>query len=199
MSERLPPIMLEALYGDDFEHDALDKLVRIARSYIELALADGGSVAERSRDMAAAVELLEVAGEEILRNHEAPLAEPWSFGRLEGRRAAAMVLGSVERPGGLPDLMAMDLSLHVGDPADSSTEPVRSTYERQRIELKVEGDCIFNVSEAEFEDLPLGRYTHVGLWSGSRLIAGFELGRHAVIPEGDSLSIASGSLKLRVR
>lgn len=201
MSDKLPAIMLEALYGDDFEHDALDKLVRIARSYLELAVDDAASVSQRARDIAAAVEILEVAGEEILRRRDAPMAEPWAYGHLEGRRAAAMILGSIERPGDIPELMVFELSLHVGDPADPTTEPTKSTYRRQRVELRFDGDRVGNVGEAVFNDLPLGKYTHVGLWSQTgRLVMGFELaGQGELVPDGDHLSIEEGALRLAVK
>lgn len=201
MSDRLPAIMLEALYGDDFEHDALDKLVRIARSYLELAVDENASVSQRARDMAAAIEILEVAGEEILCRRDAPMAEPWGYGHLEGRRAAAMVLGSVERPGDRPELMVFELSIHVGDPADSTTEPTKSTYQRQRVELHVNSDRVESLGKVVFNDLPLGRYTHVGLWSQTgRLVMGFSLGGSGIhASDGDSISIEEGSLRLAVK
>jgi hypothetical protein len=201
MSAKLPAIMLEALYGDDFEHGALDKLVRIARSYLELAVDEGASVSQRARDMAAAVEILEVAGEEILRCRDAPMAESWGYGHLEGRRASAMVLRTLERPGEIPELMVFDISLHVGDPSDPSTEPTKSTYRRQQVELRFDGDRVENVNKAVFGDLPLGRYTHVGLWSTSsgRLVFGFELSSPVITRGGDAVSVEDGALRLAVK
>jgi hypothetical protein len=197
MSEPVPPIMLEELYGEDFEHELLDRLLRVARSYLELAIDETASVADRARSMGAAYQLLDLASVESLHRDAAPLKEPWDVGIIEGHRAAAMVMRSLDPPGWAAEsaLGDFELSLHGPD----GTEVSGGDYKRQAVRfVPTEPDATewTNENDVLFHGLPQCVVKRVYTWWRGRTLHEFDTTETLVV-HGDSVGWKAGFFILR--
>jgi hypothetical protein len=180
MSEPVPPIMLEELYGEDFEHELLDRLLRVARSYLELAIDETASVADRARSMGAAYQLLDLASVESLHRDAAPLKEPWDVGIIEGHRAAAMVMRSLDPPGW-------------------AAESALGDYVRQAVRFVPTGPDATEWTNEDivlFHDLPECIVKRVDTWWRGRTLHEFDT-LPTLVTEGDSVGWKAGFFILR--
>ena len=193
----VPAIMLEELYGEDFQHELLDKLLRIARSYLELAVEDGASVADRARSMAAALQLIDLAGDEILDRTRAPLKEPWDVGVFEGYRAAAMVMRSVDAPGWQQDTVLGEFELSLHDP--DGNEISGGNYTRLAVRFVPtgpDGKEWTNEYEISWSGLPHCVVKRVDTWWRGRSLHAFDIEPTEVLPD-ERVTLDAGYLILR--
>lgn len=199
MTENIPAIMLEALYGDDFEHTLLDKLIRVSRSYLDLASAPDASVAQRTTDIAAAIEILEVAGREVLERQHEPMDKPWEIGTIQGLQASMMFLRTLERP--TPASVTFQVSLHDGDPRDPLTEVGQakpSGYERQEVTFVMKDGALANRDEIQWVDMPACMVTACGIWAGQRFVLPVLLANANRVDKANFVHLPAGQLALSV-
>lgn len=196
MTDTVPPIMLEELYGEDFEHELLDRMLRVARSYLELAIDETASVADRARSMGAAWQLLDLAGVESLHRDKAPLREPWDVGVIEGHRAASMVMRTLNPPGWEAETILGDfeLSLHAPDGQEISG----GRYQRQSVRFIPSAGATEWTNEGDvlFTGLPNCVVKRVDTWWRGRSLHEFDT-RETTVVAGDSMQFAAGYFVMR--
>lgn len=195
--QAIPPIMLEQLYGEDFEHEILDRLLRVARSYLELAIDETASVADRARSMGAAYQLLDLASVESLHRDQAPLKEPWDVGIFEGHRAAAMVMRTLDPPGWQAESALGDFELSLHGP--SGQEISGRGYKRQPVRFVPTGPEATewtNEEQVLFPDLPHCIVSRVDTWWRGRSLHEFDTD-DTQITAGDSASFKARFFVLR--
>ncbi len=90
------------------------------------------------------------------------------------------------------------LSLHTGDPGETGANEVAGrAYRREACgdAFKESADGLFlNARELEFYDLPTCDVTHVGLWSGQRLIWSEQSESVRNVKSGDSIRFGEGKI-----
>lgn len=194
MTSSVPPIMLEQLHGEDFEHVLLDRLLRVARSYLDLAIDESASVADQARSMGAAFQLLDLAGAESLHRDKAPLKEPWDVGVIEGHRAASMVMRSLN-PQEHDTLGDFELSLHGPD----GTEISGRGYKRLPVRFVPtgpDGREWTNEEEVIWTNLPTCVVKRVDTWWRNRSLHEFTTSETHIL-EGDQVSFQARFFVLR--